>query len=241
MSNTRTILVKGAPDSGLADILASVRLAGNDSSTKQKGSFSRSTICSKIVRSFTPCGRTAKPELQLDEKTALQSSAGSSEEKGIQFVHEKQKYQIVSASSTGSESVKDRSAVLLVVNMAEYNQHNPESSVNHLDKDLALFESICKSKSNSQSAICLVFNNADEFKGSVSRIPLQHSFPDFKGTRDDAAASEYMLSRFVRANPRQDKQIYTHFASAQDLGATHLSFAVAAVEDFLSGGIDTSG
>jgi guanine nucleotide-binding protein G(i) subunit alpha len=108
------------------------------------------------------------------------------------------------------------SAIIFVVNLAEYDQLLLEdTSQSRLMDSLVIFDSVVNSRWFMGTSVILLFNNIGAFQGKLARSPLSKFFPDYSGGNDVSRAAKYILWRFNQVN-RAQSDLYPHFVDVED-------------------------
>lgn len=80
-----------------------------------------------------------------------------------------------------------------------------------------------------RTRIILLFNGTDKFLVKLPTAPLEHSFPDFKGSESASDASSFLVDLFNEQadHLRQQPTIYNFFTASLD--QPHIRFVLAAI------------
>ncbi|OCK75055.1 G protein alpha subunit CIG1, partial [Lepidopterella palustris CBS 459.81] len=131
-----------------------------------------------------------------------------------------------------SSTLEDVTAIMLIVNVAEYDQLLPEDKIrNRLQVGLDSFNSIANSPRFKTTPIALFLNNADELKEMLSHIPMSSFFPDYLKSPEYASDVSYVVGKFVHLSVRARNQIYVYAASETKTEVS--DFLIEAVKDMV--------
>lgn len=122
-------------------------------------------------------------------------------------------------------------SIMFLLALSEYDQVLVEANnENRMEESKALFKTIITYPWFQNSSVMLFLNKKDILAEKIMYSHLVDYFPDYDGPpRDDKAAREFVLRRFVDLNPDSDKTIYSHFTCATD--TENIRFVFAAVKD----------
>lgn len=123
-------------------------------------------------------------------------------------------------------------ALIFMVAISEYDQKLIEDEkVNRMQEALTIFDSICNSQWFSKTSMILFMNKMDILEEKIDEVPIEKSFPDYKGGRDVKAACAYFEKRFTQLNRNDSKALYVHFTCATD--TDQIRFVMGAVNDII--------
>ena len=118
---------------------------------------------------------------------------------------------------------EDVISIIYVVNLAEYDQGEPEeSSQNRMMESLV--DSVVNSRWFMRASVILFLDNISVFREKLDRSPLSHYFPDYGGGADVSRAAKYILWRFIQVN-RSHLKLYPHLTTPTDTSNVRLMFA----------------
>ncbi|XP_055374048.1 G protein alpha q subunit isoform X3 [Condylostylus longicornis] len=122
-------------------------------------------------------------------------------------------------------------SIIFLVALSEYDQILFESeNENRMEESKALFKTIITYPWFQNSSIILFLNKKDLLEEKIMYSHLVDYFPEFDGPKQDhMAAKNFVLQKYLNANPDPDRQCYSHFTTATDTENIKLVFC--AVKD----------
>ena len=123
--------------------------------------------------------------------------------------------------------------ILFMVDLAAYDKLLVEDeTVNRMQEQLTLFDSICNSKWFSKKThIVLLFHKVDVLRNKLETAPIEEYFPSYSGGKDFDAAKSYFSDRFLTLNQNDHKPISVYFTDIED----ETRFAEVARDSILEG------
>ncbi|KAL9917272.1 G protein alpha q subunit isoform X3 [Glossina fuscipes] len=122
-------------------------------------------------------------------------------------------------------------SIIFLVALSEYDQILFESdNENRMEESKALFRTIITYPWFQNSSVILFLNKKDLLEEKIMYSHLVDYFPEYDGPKcDHAAAKQFVLKKYLAANPDPDRQCYSHFTTATDTENIKLVFC--AVKD----------
>lgn len=115
-------------------------------------------------------------------------------------------------------------SIIFCVAISDYDQALlDDKKQNRLAESLVLYESVINSRWFLRASVVLFLNKIDVFEKKISKILLQHYFPEFPGGKDVDKAAQYIVWQFSGAN-RARLSVYPHFIQATDTSTAKLVF-----------------
>jgi guanine nucleotide-binding protein G(i) subunit alpha len=110
-------------------------------------------------------------------------------------------------------------AVIFTIDLASYDLILFEDeSVNRLQEDLRLFDSIINSHWFAKTNFALVFTKMDKLALKIKRVSLPKYFPDYEGGDDIDAAKDYLTKRFLSLDMHGKDVQVSYVTIDDDLG-----------------------
>ena len=107
--------------------------------------------------------------------------------------------------------------ILFTVDIAAYDKLLFEDeTVNRMQEQLTLFDSICNSRWFLKTDIVLLFHKVDELRNKLETSPIDKYVPDYSGGKDFDAAKSYFSNLFLKLNEHDDKPISVYFTDIED-------------------------
>lgn len=118
-------------------------------------------------------------------------------------------------------------AIIFHVDIGAYDQGLLEDiTVNRMEEDLTLFESIVNSRWFIKTCFILHFTKMDKLENKIPKSDLKDYFPDFEGRQNSVEdAKAYIESRFLGLNRHETKHIevvYTSFIDGFSVDARRI-------------------
>ncbi|XP_017054118.1 G protein alpha q subunit isoform X4 [Drosophila ficusphila] len=122
-------------------------------------------------------------------------------------------------------------SIIFLVALSEYDQILFESdNENRMEESKALFRTIITYPWFQNSSVILFLNKKDLLEEKIMYSHLVDYFPEYDGPKQDhAAAKQFVLKKYLAANPDPERQCYSHFTTATDTENIKLVFC--AVKD----------
>ncbi|XP_013098163.1 G protein alpha q subunit isoform X3 [Stomoxys calcitrans] len=122
-------------------------------------------------------------------------------------------------------------SIIFLVALSEYDQILFESdNENRMEESKALFRTIITYPWFQNSSVILFLNKKDLLEEKIMYSHLVDYFPEYDGPKcDHAAAKQFVLKKYLSANPDPERQCYSHFTTATDTENIKLVFC--AVKD----------
>ncbi|XP_029404797.1 G protein alpha q subunit isoform X2 [Bactrocera dorsalis] len=122
-------------------------------------------------------------------------------------------------------------SIIFLVALSEYDQILFESdNENRMEESKALFRTIITYPWFQNSSVILFLNKKDLLEEKIMYSHLVDYFPEYDGPKcDHAAAKQFVLKKYLAANPDPERQCYSHFTTATDTENIKLVFC--AVKD----------
>ena len=173
-----------------------------------------------------------------DEQDVLRCSVQTTGIVEESFSHNDLHYRIFDISGQRSERRKwihCFEGVTAIIFFASLNAYDlvlaEDESTNRMHDSMKLFDSICNNKWFTDTSILLFLNKKDHFEEKITRSSLKICFPEYNGTDEYAEAAQYIQVKYEVLNRTENREIYTHFICATDIG--DLQFLFGAVIDII--------
>jgi len=170
---------------------------------------------------FSNLDRIVKPDYTPTIEDLLRCRAKTAGIQDLTLEIEHNRFIIVDVGGQRSERKKwihcfqDVTAVLFFVALSEYDlKLYEDEETNRMHESLKLFDEICNSKWFVNIPIILFLNKMDLFQEKIKKINITEAFPDYTGSQDCDAASNYIQNQFVALNENPEKGVYPHFTCA---------------------------
>lgn len=183
---------------------------------------------------FNSLDRIASPDYIATDQDILRTRQKSTGITEFSFKLGELTYKMLDVGGQRSERKKwihcfeNVTAIVFLVAISEYDQVLAEDEgVNRIQEALTLFDSICNSRWFLKTSIILFLNKIDLFKEKIRKVPLEDTFPSYRGGPDFDAGCKFIADIFTRLNKSDKKSIYPHLTCGTD--TTQIKFVMNAV------------